>query len=435
MKKQSSSLLRSLLIALGSAVGLANIWGFPYKFHSGGLVFLIFFIVFIGIFAVFGLSSELALGRLSKKGTLGAYEYSFKSSGKSQILGRYLGYIPLIGAFLIAIGYCSILAYIFKGLIDSVTGEIFHNPSEIWFDSFATVPHGITIYHGIIVLLAIWLCLGHRAVIKNIYRSIMPIFFIVLGILAIKIGTMENASQGYRHMFTYNPDTLHLKTILYAMGEAFFSLSMAGSWMISVGATSSEDEDLVNLSIKSAIFDTLVGIIASLAIIPALNIFNMEEVGGASLIFETLPAIFANIKFGQIIAIFFYLSIVFAGINSISNMFVAISTSITNRHEGLPKKAVLLFLGLAVFLLGLGLETIDKFTWYMNLMLLFIIPIGASIGAITCFYVLKEDKLLEEVNKAAGHKHGKRWYNMGRYLYVPLAILLTIISIIVQIIH
>ena len=263
----------------------------------------------------------------------------------------------------------------------------------------------------------------------------MPIFFVVLIILAIKIGTMENASQGYRHMFTYNPDTLHLKTILYAMGEAFFSLSMAGSWMISVGATSSEDEDLVNLSIESAIFDTLVGIIASLAIIPALNVFNMEEVGGASLIFETLPAIFANIKFGQIIAIFFYLSIVFAGINSISNMFVTISTSITNRHEGLPKKAVLLFLGLAVFLLGLGLETIDKFTWYMNLMLLFIIPIGASIGAITCFYVLKEDKLLEEVNKSAKHKHGKRWYNMGRYLYVPLAILLTIISIIVQIIH
>ncbi|MDU2353896.1 MAG: sodium-dependent transporter, partial [Anaerococcus sp.] len=153
MNKEFSSKLGLILSAVGSAVGMANIWGFPYKFQSGGLVFLIFYILFSVIFSVVGLSSEFAIGRLAKTGTLGAYEYSYKTRNQNTKIGRVVGFIPLMGTFLIAIGYSVIVAYVLKGFIDSLTGEIFTQQSQAWFDSFASVPHSVIPYHAIIIII------------------------------------------------------------------------------------------------------------------------------------------------------------------------------------------------------------------------------------------------------------------------------------------
>ena len=428
MIKRRSTRFKLMLAALGSAVGLANMWGFPYKFHSGGLVFLIFFIIFISIFAIFGLSAELAVGRLSKSGALGAYENSFVSTGKKQKLGKFVGYIPIMVTILMSIGYAAITSYILKGLVDSVTGDIFLSSSKAWFDSYALTANSLLAYHSIIVLLAIFMCQAQAVFIRRVYNIMMPVFFILLIIVAIQVETFPHAIEGLRKLFTYDPTTMNLHTILYSMGEAFFSLAMTGAGMIIAGHYLTDDEDLVRFSSESALFDSLVGINAALVILPAITAFGMEDVGGPSLLFVTLPEIFANIPLGRFLAIFFYLAITFAGISNISFMFQAMGESISFRHKKLSKPAVFTAIGIAVFILGIKLETVDHFSAYMNILLVSVIPLGATIGAITWFYVLDKETLLNEINRTRTRKFGKKWYALGKYLYVPLAVILTIIG-------
>lgn len=433
MNKKFSSKLGLVLAAVGSAVGMANIWGFPYKFQSGGLVFLIFYLLFAGIFSLIGLSSEFAIGRLAKTGTLGAYEYAFTSSNKNKRVGRFIGYIPLIGTLLIAIGYSIIVAYVLKGFVDSLSGAIFVKPSEIWFESFANVDYSVIIYHGTIIIITLLTCLGQASSIEKTNKIMMPTFFVLFLILAIKVASLDNAIEGYKNMFTFRRDYLNLKTIVDAMGQAFFSLSITGSGMIVVGAYISKKEDIVSSSLQTGIFDTLAGLVSSFVIIPAVSVFAMDNAGGPGLLFVTLPRILSSIKFGRIFAIFLYLAVVFAGISSLQNMFEVIVESMTHRWKNLSRKVCLISLGLIVFILGLKLETIDKFGPYMDIISIYIIPIGASIGAISWFYVLKKDDLLDEINLSSSKIYGEKWYKAGKYLYVPIAIILTMLALIFKV--
>lgn len=433
MNKNFSSKLGLVLAAVGSAVGMANIWGFPYKFQSGGLVFLIFYLLFAAIFSLIGLSSEFAIGRLAKTGTLGAYEYAFTSSNKNKRVGRFIGYIPLIGTLLIAIGYSIIVAYVLKGFVDSLSGEIFTKPSEIWFESFANVDYSVLIYHGIIIIITLLTCLGQASSIEKTNKIMMPTFFVLFLILAIKVASLDNAIEGYKNMFTFRAENLNLKTIVDAMGQAFFSLSITGSGMIVVGAYISKKEDIVSSSIQTGIFDTLAGLVSSFVIIPAVSVFAMDNAGGPGLLFVTLPKILNNIKFGRIFAIFLYLAVVFAGISSLQNMFEVIVESMTHKWKNLSRKVCLIILGLLVFIFGINLETIDKFGPYMDIISIYIIPIGASIGAISWFYVLKKDDLLDEINQSSSKIYGEKWYKAGKYLYVPIAIILTMLALIFKV--
>lgn len=431
MNKKFSSRLGLILSAVGSAVGMANIWGFPYKFQQGGLVFLLFYILFAGIFSYVGLSSEFAVGRMAKTGTLGAYDHAFKS--KNKYIGRFIGYIPLIGTFLIAVGYSIIVAYVLKGFIDSLTGEIFLKSSDIWFESFASREHSVIIYHMVIIIITLLTCFGGASSIEKTNKIMMPTFFILFLILAIKVATLPHALDGYKNMFAYNPDNLNIRTIVNAMGQAFFSLSITGSGMIVVGAYIDKDEDIVESSVQTGFLDTMAGLISSCVMIPAVSVFAMDKLAGPALLFVSLPTILNNIRFGRIFAIILYLAVVFAGISSLQNMFEVIAESMTHRFDKLTRKTVFISLGLLVFLLGINLETIDSFGPYMDIVSIYIIPIGASIGAITWFYVLQKDKLLAEINLSAKRNYGQKWYKIGKYIYVPIAITITILALVFKI--
>lgn len=431
MNKKFSSRLGLILSAVGSAVGMANIWGFPYKFQEGGLVFLLFYILFAGIFSYVGLSSEFAVGRMAKTGTLGAYDHAFKSKNKN--IGRFIGYIPLIGTFLIAVGYSIIVAYVLKGFIDSLTGEIFLKSSDIWFESFANREHSVVIYHMVIIIITLLTCFGGASSIEKTNKIMMPTFFILFLVLAIKVATLPHALDGYKNMFTYNPDNLNIRTIVNAMGQAFFSLSITGSGMIVVGAYIDKDEDIVESSVQTGFLDTMAGLISSCVMIPAVSVFAMDKLAGPALLFVSLPTILNNIRFGRIFAIILYLAVVFAGISSLQNMFEVIAESMTHRFEKLTRKTVFISLGLLVFLLGINLETIDSFGPYMDIVSIYIIPIGASIGAITWFYVLQKDKLLAEINQSAKRNYGQKWYKIGKCIYVPIALTITILALVFKI--
>lgn len=428
-----NSKLGFILTAVGSAVGMANVWGFPYKFQQGGLVFLLFYLIFVSLFSYVGLSSEFAAGRYAETGTLGAYYNSFKSKNKDNFVGKNIGYIPLLGSLLIAVGYAVIVAYVCKALFDSLTGELMTVDTSVWFDSFSNQEYSVVIFHFLIILVTLITCIGGASTIEKSNKIMMPTFFVLFVILAIRILTLDGAIEGYKYMFRFDRNTLNINTIVQAMGQAFFSLSVTGSGMIVCGAYLSKDEDIVSSSKTTGLLDTIAALIASCVIIPAIMVFNMDQAGGPGLLFQVLPTILQNIFLGRLFAIILYLAVILAGISSLQNMFEVVAESLINRFPKIKRSIALVIIGIFVFGIGVNLEMISQWGPFMDIISIYIIPIGASIGAVTWFYVLGKDKLIREINQGSSKKYGDSWYKIGKYLYTPIAIILCLIALVFKV--
>ena len=433
MDNKFSSKLGFILTAVGSAVGMANIWGFPYKLADGGLVFLLIYIVFVILFSYVGVSAELAIGRLSKTGALGSYEYSFNSRGKNKKISRYIGYMPLIGVFLLSIGYAVVVAYILKALVDSFTGTLLASDANLWFDSFSTKSYSVVGYHIIVIILTLLTCYGGAKTLEKSNKIMIPAFFVLFLGLAIRVLTLPNALEGVKYMFRFDLSKLNIKTIITAMGQAFFSLSITGANMVMMGSYLKDDVDLVGSAKETALYDTVAGLVASAVIIPALSVFKMDQVGGPGLLFVSLPTIMQNIKFGNIFSIILFMAVFFAGISSLQNMYEAVAESLTSRFPKIKRNRLLAIIGLLAILAGVNMEDIASFGPYMDIISIYVLPIIATIGAITWFYILKKDLLLSEINKASRKKYGDGWYKLGKYIYVPLTIILTVLALALQI--
>lgn len=428
-----SSKIGFVLTAVGSAVGMANVWGFPYKFQEGGLVFLIFYLIFISLFSYVGLSSEFAIGRYAGTGTLGAYEKAFSSKKKNSVIGKFIGFIPLAGSLLIAIGYAVIVAYVCKALFNSLTGELMEVNTTQWFESFSNNDYSVVAFHLIVIVLTLLTCIGGATTIEKSNKIMMPIFFVLFLALAIRILTLDNAIEGYKYMFRFDMDALSLKTVVAAMGQAFFSLSVTGSGMIVCGAYLSKKEDIVSASKLTGLLDTVASLLSSCVMIPAIMIFSMDQVGGPGLLFQVLPTILQNMFLGRLFAIILYLAVIVAGISSLQNMFEVVAESLMNRFPKLKRNLALLIIGLIVFGIGVNMETINKWGPFMDIVSIYIIPIGASIGAFTWFYVFAKDKLLKEINLSAKKTYGDSWYKIGKFAYTPIAIILCILALVFKI--
>ncbi len=428
-----NSKLGFILTAVGSAVGMANVWGFPYKFQQGGLVFLLFYLIFVSLFSYVGLSSEFAAGRYAETGTLGAYYNSFKSKNKDNFVGKNIGYIPLLGSLLIAVGYAVIVAYVCKALFDSLTGELMTVDTSVWFDSFSNQEYSVVIFHFLIILVTLITCIGGASTIEKSNKIMMPTFFVLFVILAIRILTLDGAIEGYKYMFRFDRNTLNINTIVQAMGQAFFSLSVTGSGMIVCGAYLSKDEDIVSSSKTTGLLDTIAALIASCVIIPAIMVFNMDQAGGPGLLFQVLPTILQNIFLGRLFSIILYLAVILAGISSLQNMFEVVAESLINRFPKIKRSIALVIIGIFVFGIGVNLEMISQWGPFMDIISIYIIPIGASIGAVTWFYVLGKDKLLGEINQGSSKIYGDSWYKIGKYIYTPIAIILCLIALVFKV--
>lgn len=422
-----------ILTAVGSAVGMANVWGFPYKFQRGGLVFLLAYIVFVSIFAYCGLSSEFAVGRMAKTGTLGSYQKVFESSNKNKTIGKYVGYIPLAGNLAIALGYAVIVAYTLKALVDSLTGSLMTADTETWFGSFAESSYSVVPFHFIVILVTLLSCIGGASTIEKSNKIMMPAFFVLFLILAIKIATYPSAIEGYKYMFRFDKSKLNISTIVEAMGQAFFSLSILGSGMLVVGAYLPDDENIVSSSKMTGFLDTMAAMLASFVIIPAIIVYNMDQAGGPGLLFQVLPTILQDMAAGRIFAIILYTAVIFGGISSLQNMFEVVAESIMKRHEKLNRNMTLILIGLFVFAIGVNMEMISQWGPFMDIISIYVIPIGAMIGAISWFWILGKDKLLGAINLGSKKEYGDTWYKLGKFVYTPIAVILCIIALVFKI--
>ena len=421
-----------VLAAVGSAVGMANVWGFPAKMGAnGGGAFLVAYLFFVVLFSTVGLSAEYAIGRRSRTGTLGSYRKAWESRDpKLGKVGGLLGWLPLAGSMCIAIGYAVIIAYVLKAFFQSVTGELMVLDTGLWFESFSTTEYSVVPFHIIVVIgTLLTLLLGAKSIEKT-NRIMMPVFFIIFIVLAIRVAFLPGAVEGYKFMFT--PDWAMLKnpmTWVWAMGQAFFSLSVTGSGMIVYGAYLDSKEDVVHLAVRTAVFDTIAALVAALVIIPACFAYGLNVGAGPSLLFVTLPRILQDIPAGQLFAVILYTAMIFAGVSSLQNMFEAVGESLQHRFAKLRRGHVLILL--AVICLGFGLHMEPIFNWgpWMDIVSIYIIPLGATLGAVSWFWIMRKEDLLNEINKGTSKPHGTIWHNTGRFLYVFCALTLCLVAL------
>ena len=425
-----------ILSAVGSAVGMANVWGFPAKMGAnGGFAFLVAYLIFVALFSVVGLSAEYAIGRRSRTGTLGSYGKAWESRDrKLGKAGGALGWLPLAGSMCIALGYAVIIAYVLKALFDALTGNLMTVDTGEWFGAFSGTDYSVVPFHILIVVgTLLTLLLGAKSIEKS-NRIMMPVFFVIFVILAVRVAFLPGAVEGYKFMFTPRWEALaNPMTWIWAMGQAFFSLSVTGSGMIVYGAYLDDKEDVVKIASRTALFDTIAAMVAALVIIPACFAYGLDVGAGPALLFVTLPRILQDIPFGQVFAIILYTAMVFAGVSSLQNMFEAVGESLEHRFPRLKRRTVLALLAVICLGIGLNMEPIAKWGPWMDIVSIYIIPIGATLGAVSWFWVMKKSDLLEEINKGTLKPHGDLWYCSGKFLYVTCAAILCCVALFMKV--
>lgn len=425
---QFTGKLGFILASVGSAVGMGNIWMFPYRVGQyGGAAFFIPYFLFVALFGLVGLSGEFALGRKTGTGPVGSFEQAALSREKKG--GAVLGYFPLLGSFGIAIGYCIVVGWVLRTIFGAVSGNLFSVDAQVYFDrasgSFGSIPW----HFAVVAVTALILLFGVTNGIEKMNRFMMPAFFILFFIIAVRVFFLPGSTEGYRYLLVPKWDALlRPQTWIMAMGQAFFSLSITGSGMIIYGSYLKKSEDIVHSSALTAFLDTCAALISGFAIIPAVFAFGLDPQSGPSLLFITLPRVFEQMPMGRIFAVFFFLSVLFAGITSLVNMFEVCSESFQTRFH-LKRKPAVLLVSAIIFGIGIFIEALPKMGHWMDTVTIFIVPIGALLGAVMIYWILGLDSVKQELMLGRKKPLPKCFDFLAKYLYIFLSGAVVILGI------
>ena len=422
-----TSSLGFVLAAVGSAVGMGNIWLFPYRMGQyGGGAFLIPYFIFVALFSYVGLSGEFALGRLTGTGAMGSLDYVMKSRGKKG--GKILGIIPLLGVLGIAIGYSVVVGWVLRYTAGSVTGSILAGDSQSFFDALA-VNFGSVPWHLIaVVFTVVILIFGVASGIEKLSKFMMPAFFILFLIIAVRVAFLPGAAEGY--LYLLRPDWSYLlnpETWVMAMGQAFFSLSINGAGMLIYGSYMKKDESILRHAGMTALLDTLAAQLAGFANIPAVFAFGIDLTSGPSLMFVTLPQVFGQMPGGQIFALLFFVSVFFAGITSLMNMLEACGEALSSTVK-LSRRAATLIVGVVTFVPGLFLESLAGMGGWMDLITIYVSPFGALLVAVFIYFVLRVDTIKDELALGGKGRPGTFFTVTARF-YVLVAAAVWVLGI------
>ena len=408
-----------ILAAVGSAVGMGNIWLFPYRVGQyGGGAFLIPYFLFVALFSYVGLSGEFALGRLTGTGSVGSFDYVLKTKGRRG--GAVIGALPLLGVLGIAIGYSVVVGWVLRYTAGSLTGSVLSTDAQAFFDtlavSFGSVPWHLT---AVALTVAI-LIFGVESGIEAISKFMMPAFFLLFLVIAIRVAFLPGAAAGYAYLLS--PDWSYLlkpETWIMAMGQAFFSLSINGAGMLIYGSYMKPTEDIIHHSVMTAVLDTMAALLAGFAILPAVFAFHIPPNSGPPLMFVTLPQVFQQMPAGQLFSFLFFLSVFFAGITSLVNMLEACSEALASRTR-LSRRWATLAVGTLVFGVAVFLEALPHMGTWLDVVTIYIAPFGAVLGAIMIYWVLGLPAIQAELRKGRTRPIGRLFGPIAN-LYVVLA--------------
>ena len=437
-----------ILACIGSAVGMGNIWRFPIMVSKyGGLTFIIPYIIFVVLIASTGVIEEFALGRHAQSGPVDAFGMCTKERFGKKSYGKVIGSLPIIGALMLAIGYTVVLGWIFKYTWMGISGSLWNmgqDMSVIGSTFGQTAPEAHTLSEAVKMMLdggifsvgnSLWqifaLCmalvimaLGIGRGIEKANKIMMPILFFLFVILAGYIAFLPGAADGYKYILRLDPaGLLNIEVWVYAFGQAFFSLSVAGNGSVIYGSYLKKSEDIPSSAKNVAIFDTIAALLAMTVILPAMAVGNVTpDTPGPGLMFVYLPNVFNGMAGGRIVGIIFFICVFFAGISSIINLYEA---PVAFVQEALHLKRLP-----AVALIGIfgGIVSLMIQPWtsqWMDIVSIYICPLGALLAGIMFFWVLKKQTVLQAVNEGRlnNKKIGKWFYPLGKYVYCFMALL------------
>lgn len=423
-----------ILATVGCAVGLGNIWRFPYMLgENGGAAFLLVYISCILFLGIPVMITEFFIGRYSRKNAAGAFKVMAPGTKWSVI-----GYNGVAAAFLILGYYAVVSGWTLEYIVQAFSGSLEGKNATDFADEFTAFSTGV---FRPILWTVVFIALTHIIIISGVKEGIeraskvmMPVLFLILIALCVRSATLPGASEGLS--FLFNPDfsKIDSSVVLSAMGQAFFSLSIGMGCLITYASYFGKQTNLQTTALQVTILDTLVAVLAGVMIFPAVFSFGIEPTTGPELVFITLPNVFEQLPFGNIWSFVFFVLLALAALTSTISLH-EVSTAYVHEeyHVSRKKAAIIVSVGVTIvgILSSLSMGLLKSYTLFgLNFFNLLdfvtakiMLPLG---GMMICIFTAKRvDKLLlkEEVTN-----HGTiRFYFFNTYAFfvkyiAPIAI-------------
>lgn len=422
-----------IMACVGSAVGMANIWLFPYRVAElGGAAFLIPYFIFVALLGFTGVIGEMAFGRAAGSGPMGAFAFAMEKRGVKHgaVIGKLIGLIPTLGSLAIAIGYAVVLGWGFNYLVASFSGQLMAQSDMGAFFGGIASDFGNVGFHllGLAVTFTVMI-FGVSRGIERINKVLMPAFFVLFVIVGVRVATLPGAAAGYEYLFIPHWEALaNPTTWVYALGQAFFSLSIAGCGTLVYGSYLKKDVDVVVSARNVAIFDTLAALVAACVVVPAVFAFGLDVSSGPPLMFITLPGVFQEMPFGNVFVVVFFTAVVFAAITSLMNLFEA-PVEALQAQLGLSRTVSVLIIGALAVAVGLFLENGSSVSDWMDVVSIYVIPVGALLAAIMFFWVCPKGFVREQVQMGHDKPLG-RWIDyLPKYVFVGITAAVIVLGI------
>ena len=432
-----------VLSAAGASVGLGNIWRFPYLAAKyGGGIFLLIYILLALTFGYTMIVAESALGRMTRKSPVGA----FKAFGKKAGWLSFGGWINAIIPVLIVPYYSVIGGWVIKYLIEYVKGNGTKLAADGYFSEFISNGASTEICFVIFCMFTLSIIYaGVRNGIERVSKFMMTILVVLSVIIAIYSVTRPGAMAGVKYFLVPNLKNFSWMTVVAAMGQMFYSLSIAMGILITFGSYMKKDSSIEDSTRNVEVFDTAIAIMAGLMIIPAVFAFSGGDPdtlqAGPALMFITIPKVFANMGFGTIVGILFFLLVLFAAVTS----SIALTESAVSTFEdeiGWSRRKSTAVIGIIMIALGtlsclgygplafvkiIGMQFLDFFDFLTNSVMM---PIAAMMTSIFVSKVVGIDRIEEEIRQGeAAFRRKKIFVVMIKYLCPIFAMIILASSV------
>ncbi len=400
--------LSVVLVAAGSAIGLGAIWRFPYiAGKHGGAAFLLVFLISVFAVGIPAMIAEFAVGRKTRKNAVGAFRALSKKWG-------WLGYCGVLGALLISGYYYIIAGWSLEYLVSSATGGLYSSPASFTEQFAAFQGSWRPFFYAVVFILLthIIIARGVEKGIEKASRVMMPALFVILLIMAVRVAFMPGAMEGYR--FFLSPDfsaAFSPETIMMAIGQAFFSLSVGMGCMVTYASYFRKSNNLLQTSFNVALLTMLVSLLAGLVIFPAVFSAGLQPSEGASLVFVTLPEIFKGMPLASLWSTVFFVLVMLASLTSTISFHEVLTAYFAEEFKIARRWAAALTSGLSIALSALtlsvvldidfmgikiaGATLVDVFDYITANILM---PLGAMFTCIVVAWFMKRSFLVEEIS-------------------------------------
>ncbi len=338
--------------AAGSAIGLGNIWRFPYVLgENGGGIFLLIYLVLVAMVGIPVMLSEFTIGRSTQRNPYGAFRRL--APHRPWYL---VGLMGIAAAFMILAFYAVVagwtLEYLYQALLNGFRGK---SSAEItnMFDTFRGGTFRPILWFLIFMFMTAWIVVsGIRKGIEKYTKVLMPFLFVLIIVMDIRAVTLPGAAEGLKFLFRPDFSKISAETILEALGQGFFSLSIGMGTLITYGSYINKKERLGNAALNVTLADTLIAVLAGIAIFPAVFAFGIAPGEGTGLVFKTLPLIFQEMPGGYIFSIIFFLLLAIAALTSTISVLEVIVAFFSEELK-ISRKAATILASVAVGVLGI----------------------------------------------------------------------------------